>query len=93
METSDSSGYTVRCPHCRTTRLRVREKLDPIERVHGNKWLNRIRAARGDFIYHCIYCRLQFYDWHKPSPGPEPGSSADIMSPDAVQGGEQCKPE
>jgi hypothetical protein len=56
----------VRCPHCRTTRLRVLNKLDRIETLYGNGLLNRYRARRGDTIYHCIYSRLQFYDPRKP---------------------------
>ena len=42
-------------------------RLDRIETLYGNALLNRIRARRGDTIYHCVYCRLQFYDPHKPS--------------------------
>jgi hypothetical protein len=56
----------VRCPHCQTTRLRVLPKLDRIEKLYGNALMNRIRVRRGDTIYHCIYCRMQFYDPRKP---------------------------
>ncbi len=56
----------VRCPHCQTTRLKVLKKLDRIEKLYGNALMNRMRARRGDTIYHCVYCRLQFYDPRKP---------------------------
>ena len=42
------------------------KKLDRIDAVYGNRLTNQIRARRGDTIYHCIYCRLQFYDPRKP---------------------------
>jgi cytoskeletal protein CcmA (bactofilin family) len=65
-EPSETPDDKVRCPHCRTTRLRVLNKLDRIETLYGNSLMNRIRARRGDTIYHCVYCRLQFYDPRKP---------------------------
>ena len=64
---SENPPHKVHCPHCQTTRLRVLNKLDRIETLYGNALLNRIRARRGDTIYHCVYCRLQFYDPHKPN--------------------------
>jgi cytoskeletal protein CcmA (bactofilin family) len=59
----------VRCPRCQTTHLKVLQKLDRIEKIYGNVLLNRIRARRGDTIYHCVFCRLQFYDPRKPGAG------------------------
>jgi cytoskeletal protein CcmA (bactofilin family) len=56
----------VRCPHCKTTRLKVLKKLDRIETLYGNALMNRMRARRGDTLYHCVFCRLQFYDPRKP---------------------------
>jgi hypothetical protein len=61
-----TKGDKVRCPHCQTTRLKVLPKLDRIEKLYGNTLMNRIRARRGDTIYHCVYCRMQFYDSRKP---------------------------
>jgi cytoskeletal protein CcmA (bactofilin family) len=73
----------VRCPHCQTTRLTVLKKLDRIETLYGNALMNRMRARRGDTIYHCVYCRLQFYDPRKPGTAPAPQKS----------GGEDASPE
>src|SRR5512132_601864 len=65
-EGAEPQDDKVRCPRCQTTRLRVLNKLDRIEKLHGNALMNRFRARRGDTLYHCIYCRLQFYDPRKP---------------------------
>src|SRR5436190_22686670 len=59
----------VRCPECGTTRLKVFKKIDRIEKVYDTALLNRLRARRGDTIYHCVFCRLQFYDPRKPGAG------------------------
>src|SRR5260370_42434583 len=72
----------VRCPHCKTTKLRILNKIDRIETIYGNRFMNRIRARRGDTIYHCVYCRLQFYDPRKPgSATRERGSSHHPQQP------------
>ena len=67
----------VRCPKCKTTRLKVLKKLDRIEKLYGNALMNKIRARRGDTIYHCVVCRLQFYDSRKPVAGPAPVPQVD----------------
>jgi cytoskeletal protein CcmA (bactofilin family) len=36
--------------------------LDGIDRLYGNRLANLVRQKRGDAIYHCLFCRLQFYD-------------------------------
>src|SRR5438105_3754751 len=60
----------VRCPDCRTTRLKVLKEIDRIEKLYGTALMNRMRARRGDTIYHCVFCRLQFYDPRKPNSAP-----------------------
>ena len=60
----------VQCPRCGTTRLHLLPKPDSIDPFHGNRLANEIRARRGDAIYHCIFCRLQFYDPRQPEPKP-----------------------
>jgi cytoskeletal protein CcmA (bactofilin family) len=57
----------------------VLPKLDRIDRLYGNRLLNNIRARRGDTLYHCIFCRLQFYDPRQAGP-PASGSSTDGSS-------------
>ena len=50
----------AQCPDCGTTRLVVRKRRDPIDRYQGGPlaWWRRKTGAR---LYHCIFCRLQFY--------------------------------
>ena len=50
----------ARCPDCGTTRLVIRGKRDPIDRYEGGllAWWRRKLGAP---LYHCIFCRLQFY--------------------------------
>ena len=74
-DASEVPDDQVQCPHCKTTRLKVLKKLDKIEKLYGNALMNRIRARRGDTIYHCVYCRLQFYDPRKPGSAPSEQAS------------------
>jgi hypothetical protein len=74
MPSKYSADGTVRCPQCGTTRLRIRTKPDRIDRILGNAFLNKVRAWRGDILYHCIYCRLQFY-YRRKWAGPESADS------------------
>src|SRR5437899_935863 len=90
MAEPEVSGDQVRCPHCKTTRLRVLKKLDRIEKLYGNPLMNRMRANRGDTIYHCVFCRLQFYDPRKPGRQPAPEASSRPEPPSAP---EQSEPE
>ncbi len=48
------------CPECGTVRLAVRKRRDPIDR-HPRGLLAWWRKKTGATLYHCIYCRLQFY--------------------------------
>ena len=50
----------ARCPDCGTTRLVIRKKLDHIDRYDGGllAWWRKKTGAK---LYHCIFCRLQFY--------------------------------
>jgi DNA-directed RNA polymerase subunit RPC12/RpoP len=54
------ANRVARCPDCGTTRLAIRRKRDHIERYYGGllAWWRRKTGAR---LYHCIFCRLQFY--------------------------------
>jgi hypothetical protein len=70
MPESEIDDNQVRCPRCKTTRLKVLKKIDRIEKLYGNSLMNRFRARRGDTIYHCVICRMQFYDARKPGTAP-----------------------
>ncbi len=51
----------ARCPHCGTTRLsklKERDGIDPME----SGVLNLVEHLAGGRLYHCCFCRIQFYD-------------------------------
>ena len=54
-------GDEARCPLCGTYRLRTLAEPDHIDRMHRNP-LNLLQRWLGGRIYHCRYCRVQFYD-------------------------------
>jgi DNA-directed RNA polymerase subunit RPC12/RpoP len=58
----------AQCPDCGTTRLVVRTTRDPIDRIVRGPvaWFRRKTGAK---LYHCIFCRLQFYS-HLPIASP-----------------------
>jgi DNA-directed RNA polymerase subunit RPC12/RpoP len=54
-------GEEARCPHCGTTRLsklKERDGIDPME----SGVLNLVEHLAGGRLYHCCFCRIQFYD-------------------------------
>jgi hypothetical protein len=54
-------GPHCRCPRCgtlRVTRLKKLDKIDPMLK----SLLNLMQRLLGGTLYHCRYCRLQFYD-------------------------------
>ena len=60
-------GGNARCPRCgtlRITKLRGLDKIDPM--IPG--MLNRLEILAGGTLYHCSFCRLQFYDRRKMAP-------------------------
>ena len=57
-------GSRVRCHRCgsfRITKLRVRDKIDPME----PGLLNLLEKLAGGLLYHCKFCRIQFWDRRK----------------------------
>src|ERR1051325_3995580 len=52
------------CPLCTTPRLTRLEKPDRIDRQQGGFW-NLLERLAGGRLYHCRFCRLQFYDRRK----------------------------
>jgi hypothetical protein len=54
-------GDDCRCPRCgtlRITRLKERDHIDPMQRGI----MNMGERFMGGKLYHCRYCRVQFYD-------------------------------
>jgi DNA-directed RNA polymerase subunit RPC12/RpoP len=54
-------GQDARCPQCgttRLTRLKTRDGIDPMQSGVLNLW-ERWSSGR---LFHCCFCRIQFYD-------------------------------
>ena len=54
-------GPEARCPLCGTYRLRMLLEKDHIDRMHTGL-INLLHRVTGGHLYHCRYCRIQFYD-------------------------------
>ena len=54
-------GPQARCPHCGTFRLRALASRDHIDRMLKTP-MSLLQKMMGGRLYHCRYCRLQFYD-------------------------------
>ena len=55
-------GPACRCPICGTYRVSKLKTPDRIDRFHGG-FLNLLERILGNGkLYHCRWCRLQFYD-------------------------------
>jgi len=68
------------CPECGTTRLVPRKRRDPIDR-YPRGLLAWFRRKTGATLYHCIFCRLQFYS-KRPLAAPQP-EKIDVQPPEA----------
>jgi hypothetical protein len=80
--------YAV-CPLCITPRLRRLNRPDMIDRRHTGLF-NLLERLAGGCLYHCRYCRLQFWDRRplasevaglepQPQPQPQPAEAATIQ--------------
>jgi hypothetical protein len=54
-------GEEARCPLCGTLRLRMLMERDHIDRMLKNP-INALQRWMGGKLFHCRYCRVQFYD-------------------------------
>lgn len=57
-------GQHCRCPECGTTRLTKLKERDHIDRMQTGL-LNLLERLANGKLYHCCFCRLQFYDRRK----------------------------
>jgi hypothetical protein len=57
-------GAVCRCPGCGTTRLKKLKDYDPIDPMKRGL-LNLVERLAGGELYHCCFCRIQFYDRRK----------------------------
>ena len=72
------------CPRCGTSRLTMLRERDRIDRMDSGIY-NLLARLGGGKLYHCCFCRLQFYDRRPlperterpdPTPATEPVSKA-----------------
>lgn len=67
-------GDHPRCPRCgtyRLTRLATRDHIDPMYKG----FFNLVQRMFDANLYHCRYCRIQFYDMREPvADGKEKGA-------------------
>ena len=54
-------GPVCRCPQCGTTRLKKLRDYDPIDPMATGLY-NLLERLAGGELYHCCFCRIQFYD-------------------------------
>lgn len=57
-------GPHARCPNCGTFRVVRLKTKDKIDRMYTG-FLNFLEHVAGGGLYHCRYCRVQFYDRRK----------------------------
>ena len=73
-------GEECRCPRCGTTRitkLKERDQIDPME----TGFLNLLERLAGGRLYHCRFCRLQFYDRRPQAERGTPAEPEAVASP------------
>lgn len=58
-------GDYPRCPRCGTYRLSKLVSRDRIDRMYKGIF-NVVQRVFGAALYHCRYCRIQFYDLRGP---------------------------
>jgi len=80
-------GPAARCPLCGTYRVSKLKSPDRIDRFHGG-FLNVLeRVTGGGKLFHCRWCRLQFYDRRllaKDLPKPEAKAPHVENAPDSA---------
>src|SRR5215472_13002902 len=54
-------GSQCCCPRCGTNFLTRLDNRDPIDRMDRSVW-NALARFGGGKLYHCGFCRMQFYD-------------------------------
>ena len=51
----------AKCPNCRYQGVKAKKRIDKIDRIRGG-FFNFFHKIMGGQLYHCWFCRLQFYD-------------------------------
>jgi hydrogenase maturation factor HypF (carbamoyltransferase family) len=77
-------GKRCRCHRCgtyRVTKLKARDKIDPME----TGLLNLFEKIAGGGVYHCKFCRVQFWDRRKFAPVAKAAGAAEGAPRKAAQ--------
>ena len=75
-------GKRCRCPICGTFRITRLKERDKIDRMNTG-FLHFLERMAGGRLFHCKFCRLQFYDRRKTAveiAGPERPSEPDLAA-------------
>jgi hypothetical protein len=57
----DYFGGHAKCPGCGTEDLKKRNKPDKIDKLIKHP-VSVLQSVTGGYLYHCAFCRIQFYD-------------------------------
>jgi hypothetical protein len=57
----DYFGGHAKCPRCGTEDLKKRSKPDKIDKLIKTP-ISMLQSFAGGYLYHCGFCRIQFYD-------------------------------
>jgi hypothetical protein len=68
-------GRYCRCPECGNLRVTALKRPDFVDPMVKSSW-NVIRRLLGGVLYHCRYCRVQFYDRRSPASDSVPAAPA-----------------
>jgi len=70
-------GY-AKCPRCGSEEIAKRSKRDRIDRMIRTP-ISVFQSLTGGSLYHCFFCRIQFYDLRRRNPkrGSRLASAAD----------------
>ena len=78
-------GPFCRCPECGSYRVVRLKQPDKIDRTHGG-FLNLLeRIAGKGRLFHCRWCRMQFYDRRSLATHVEAAPPADPVVPAAAE--------
>jgi len=61
-------GPNVLCPRCGTPRVKRRRKRDYIDPMHWTLLTFLEAVFSGGKLFHCEFCRVQFYDRRRLAP-------------------------
>lgn len=61
-------SWYAQCPKCGTRGLSKLKSRDRVDRLNKNPLRLLLAVVRAP-LYHCTFCRLQFWDWRSRQPG------------------------